>query len=519
MISTFMGLETAKRGMNTAQSALYTTGNNVANANTEGYSRQRLNLVQTSAFPTVGMNSPLVAGQLGTGVAGETVQRIRDSFLDTQFRTQNNKIGYYGALSESLTKMEGIMNEPTDNGLQATMSKFWSSLQGLSANAENSGARSVVASTGQMVADTLNYYYNSLTNVQTDIGNQINVKESEINSLIQSIDRINSEISKVEPHGYIPNDLYDERDLLVDNLSKMVNIKVSHVIPTNYGKASDGAAGLYNIELVSEDGSSYQPPVNLVSVNETGRLGTAKAEVQYDQDSGAVSGVKFGNQLVEDISFSGEFAGIIKSYGYMENGEVKGIYPEMIENLNNMTAAFVKEFNYQHAQGHTLADIETETTDFFTMDDTNPAKSIKVNTEILNNSNLIRAGGDSGASGDNKNALKLAELKKLDFTQYQTYNSAEFTAKGLTGSFDSYYSGIIGQMGVDSQSALKDTANATTLASSVENNRQSVSSVSLDEEMTDMIKFQQAYNASARMVTMMDELLDKIINGMGLVGR
>ncbi|MED3689457.1 flagellar basal body protein [Peribacillus butanolivorans] len=100
MISTFMGLETAKRGLSTSQGALYTTGNNVANANTLGYSRQRVNLVQTSGFPTVGLNSPRVAGQLGTGVAAETVQRIRDSFLDSQYRTQSNKIGFYGAMSE-----------------------------------------------------------------------------------------------------------------------------------------------------------------------------------------------------------------------------------------------------------------------------------------------------------------------------------------------------------------------------------------------------------------------------------
>ena len=89
----------------------------------------------------------------------------------------------------------------------------------------------------------------------------------------------------------------------------------------------------------------------------------------------------------------------------------------------------------------------------------------------------------------------------------------------MTGSFDTYYSGIIGKLGVDSQSAQKNLSNSVVLAASVNQNRESVSSVSLDEEMTDMIKFQQAYNASARMMTMMDEMLDKIINGMGTVGR
>ncbi|MFJ7639482.1 flagellar hook-associated protein FlgK [Peribacillus sp. NPDC097225] len=525
MISSFMGLETAKRGLSTSQGALYTTGNNVSNANTVGYSRQRVNLQQTSGFPTVGMNSPLVAGQIGTGVAAETVQRIRDSFLDAQYRTQSNKIGYYGAMSESLSKMEGIMNEPTDSGLAATMEKFWNSLQGLTANTENSGAREVVASTGVMVADTLNYYYNSLTSVKTDIGNQINVKANEINTIIDSIDQLNQQISKVEPHGYIPNDLYDKRDVLVDNLSQLVSINVKSVKPSAYGIASDVATGLYNIELMNKDGSSYVPPINLVSVNKTGMQGTAKVEVSYDDTSGAVDGVKFGSKTMTDFNFSGELAGLIESFGYKKSdGTTGGSYPDMLQKLDNMTKAFVNEFNVIHQEGFALGAGTKSGINFFEISaDGSAAQSIKVNSTILGDSSKIAAGKKSGASGDNENAKLLADLKKKAFSDYQTFKTStgieDLKKMKLTGSFDTYYSGIIGNLGVDSQSAQKNLSNSTVLAASVDQNRASVSSVSLDEEMTDMIKFQQAYNASARMVTMVDEMLDKIINGMGTVGR
>ena len=515
MISSFMGLETAKRGMSTSQGALYTTGNNVSNANTVGYSRQRVNLEQTSGFPSVGMNSPRIAGQIGTGVEAETVQRIRDSFLDAQYRTQSNKIGYYGAMSESLSKMEGIMNEPTDSGLAATMEKFWNSIQGLTANAENSGAREVVASTGVMVADTLNYYYNSLTSVKTDIGNQINVKASEINTIISSIDQLNQQISKVEPHGLVPNELYDKRDVLVDNLSQLVSIKVNNVIPSDYGKASDVATGLYNIELMNEDGSSYVPPVNLVSVNKTGMLGTAKVEVSYDA-SGVVDGVKFGSKTITYFNFSGELAGLIESFGYEKSdGTTGGAYPGMLQKLDNMTKAFVNEFNAIHQEGFALGATVKSGLNFFEISPAgSAAQSIKVNNAILADSSKIAAGKTSGASGDNENAKLLADLKKKAFSDYTTSPDSS-----LTGTFDTYYSGIIGNLGVDSQSAQKNLSNSAVLAASVDQNRASVSSVSLDEEMTDMIKFQQAYNASARMVTMVDEMLDKIINGMGTVGR
>ncbi|MBA9026724.1 flagellar hook-associated protein FlgK [Peribacillus huizhouensis] len=546
MISTFMGLETAKRGLNTSQSALYTMSQNVANANTPGYTRQRVNFAQTTAFPTPGMNSPMVAGQLGTGVQAESVQRVRESFLDVQFRNQANKVGYYGTLSESLVKMEGIMNEPTETGLQATLDKFWKSLQDLSTNTENSGARSVVAASGQMVADTLNYYYNSLTSVQKDIGNQITVKEQEINSILVNISEVNRQISEVEPNGFLPNDLYDKRDSLVDSLSQLVNIKVTNVIPSDYGNAKPIAEGLYNIELITKDGTSYTPPVNLVSVNKSGILGINKVEVSYDQNTTPkmVDGVKFGDRLVKDTSFSGQLAGLIESYGYMKTDgattTVVGRYPDMLQKLNNMTEAFMNEFNAIHRRGFALNE-ETDTAadgtiikkagnekDFFEIiPGKHPAEGIKVRDEILDDPTLIAAGGKSGASADNENAQKLADLKKVDFNQY-TYlteddplnpGEKKKLPSGLNGSLDSFYSGLIGAMGVDSQGAEKNYTNSTILANSVDYNRQSVSAVSLDEEMTDMIRFQQAYNASSRVINMMDEMLDKIVNGLGTGGR
>lgn len=510
-----MGLETSKRGLTISQLALYTTGHNVSNANTPGYSRQRLNLHATDAFPTPGLNSPKIPGQLGTGVGAGSVQRIRDSFLDAQYRTQSSKLGYYSSMSESLTKMEEIVNDPTDSGLLSSMNKFWKAIEGLTLNSDNAAARSVVASTGETVADTLNYYYSSLTNVQEDLRNQIDVKTNEINTLISNINKLNESISQVEPNGLIPNDLYDKRDVLVDQLSGLVNIKVTSVIPDNYGIADRAvASGLYNIELIQEDGSSYPTPINLITADNTGLVSTEKVEVQKDSTTGAVSSVKIGAATLTDYTFSGEFASLIKSAGYMDGTVVKGTYPEMLQKLNNMTKAFVEEFNHIHQQGMTLDG--TPVGDFFEiLPGKGAAEGIKVVDAILGNSDLIAA-GKTGAAGDNENALDLAAIKSKDFADYA---NPPLPADGLTGSFDDYYAGIIGDLGVESESSQKNQANTQVLAYSVDQNRKSVSAVSMDEEMTDMIKFQQSYNASARMITVVDEMLDKIINGMGHVGR
>lgn len=196
---------------------------------------------------------------------------------------------------------------------------------------------------------------------------------------------------------------------------------------------------------------------------------------------------------------------------------VQGIYPDMLKNLNNMTEAFANEFNRIHAAGYALGETTVSGENFFTFEAGNAAKTIAVKKEILDKPSLIAA-GKSGASGDNQNAKDLADLKSKNFSEYNYYKDKTLP-EGLTGSLDSFYAGVIGKLGVVSQGAQKDLSNSITLAESVEKNRQSVSAVSLDEEMTDMIKFQQSYNAAARMVTMVDEMLDKIINGLGTGGR
>ena len=142
MSSTFHGLETAKRGLMTQQSALYTTGHNISNANTPGYTRQRVNFEQTEPFPAASKNRPQIPGQFGTGVKAGAIQRIRNHFIDDQYRNENSKLAYWDARSELLSQMENIMNEPTEEGLANTMDQFWTSLQDLAVQPQDSGIHS-----------------------------------------------------------------------------------------------------------------------------------------------------------------------------------------------------------------------------------------------------------------------------------------------------------------------------------------------------------------------------------------
>src|SRR5699024_7569224 len=211
-MSTFHGLEMARQALFAQQSALYTTGHNISNANTDGYSRQRVNFETTSPFPAASRNRPEIPGQMGTGVKIGTIERLRDRFLDMQYRAENSKAGYWDTKNEALGRLESVLNEPSDSGLSHTMNQMWESLQDLSANPDNSGARSVVVGRGEAVADTLNYLSKTIQAQREEQKDQMEATVKKANSILNQINEINKNIKAIEPHGLVSNDLYDDRD-------------------------------------------------------------------------------------------------------------------------------------------------------------------------------------------------------------------------------------------------------------------------------------------------------------------
>jgi flagellar hook-associated protein 1 len=519
MTSTFMGLEISKRGMSAQQSALYVTSQNVANASTPGYSRQRVNFEQTEPYPGPGFNRAEIPGQMGTGVTAGTIQRIRDSFLDVQYRTENNKVGYYQSRSDALDQMQSIINEPSDSGLSNTMDQFWQALQDLAADPTNSGARSVVQQRGEAVANTFNYLSSSLTAVKNDQKDQIDVNVKNINSILDQVNALNQQIGRVEPNGLLPNDLYDERDKLIDQLSSLVNIKVNLSASKPAGNANPLAEGQITIDLVDDNGKQLG---TLLSPS-----GPNKLQINYDKTNGAVNSVSIGTSLslnFSDMNSSGKLRGLIEAYGYKDSkGQITGMYPDMLNKLDNLAYTFAQNFNAVQTNGLSPDDISSGTKNtppFFTDENNNAitavsdkmglAGRITVSTEIQNSINGIAtaSGTDpkTATLGDSSNAYNLANAIN---TKYDYNGTGELT------DFRSYYQNVIGGMGVDAQEANRLATNSTTLQQSVDEKRQSVSSVSLDEEMTNMIQYQHAYTASAKMMNIQDQLLDTIINGLG----
>ncbi|MFD1020301.1 flagellar hook-associated protein FlgK [Thalassobacillus hwangdonensis] len=532
MVSTFHGLEVAKRGLYAQQSALYTTGHNISNANTEGYTRQRVNFEQTGPFPPASRNRPEIPGQVGSGVMAGAIERVREKFLDAQYRGEQNKVGYWETMADSIGKMEEIMNEPSEHGLSNTMDSFWQSLQDLASNPDE-GARSVVVERGIAVAETFNYLSTSLKGVQSDLQHELDVTVTDVNSTLNQIDELNKKIAAIEPHGYLPNDLYDARDRLVDKLSGMMDIEVQYD-----GKEQADQMGQASIVMINggERHTLIDPSeqnvedrvkqihIDYPTVDGQKVMGTMTVGGEVNDDGTLVAGT---GTTVSDFQSQGKLLALKETLGYTDgSGNLKGEYPKMLGNLDKMAYAFAKEFNDVHRSGASLKDIEAGSItpiSFFVsgaddltsegMDYTGLAGSLEVNQLIQEDSNYIAAAEvdpDTGEafSGNGENALNLANVK-----------DATLSDLGNNATVKTYYEGVIGKMAVASQEAQRMNHNSLTLRQSVDERRQSVSAVSLDEEMTNMIKFQHAYNASARNITAVDEMIDRIINQMGLVGR
>jgi len=536
MSSTFMGLETSKRGLNTQQSALYTVGHNIANANTLGYSRQRVNMQPTLGFPGVGMNAPKIPGFLGTGVEAGSVQRVRDKFVDNQYRQQTNQLGYWQTKSEVITQMEDILDEPSKYGLAQTLNEFWGSLEDLNVHPEDGGARKVVVQRGVAVADSLNYMSKSLSQIQANTGAEIGISLKDVNSILEQVANLNKQIKDVETNGYLPNDLYDARDTLIDELSTYFPVDLQYT-PSG-GNASKIAEGAVTISLKLNDGSKLK----LVDGKDFAQLRTDGATdgvtpvtsmtglyivKQVKNADGTVTDSFLNKdwttegtkevQNINNFNSVGKLKSLVDSYGYSVDGTpggaVKGVLPDMLANLNKMAKAFADEFNKIHKTGSDLSGQQGG--DFFVSSTggTIDASNINVSQVIIGDPNKIAASDSAPITppatpepGNGKLALQLANMK---FTKLSDLGDV---------STQSYFEGLIGQLGVDGQQASRLQYSSETLLQSVTERRSSISSVSLDEEMTNMISFQKAYSASARMITAIDETLDKIINGMGRVG-
>ncbi|MGO4180744.1 flagellar hook-associated protein FlgK [Paenibacillus sp. MCAF9] len=518
MASTFHGLETARRSLFTTQSALNTTGHNISNANTAGYSRQVVNMTASRPIDAVGFSKSTAAGQLGTGVEASSITRIREKFLDNQYRNEYKSLGNFSVQLDTLSKLEGIVNEPSDTGLRTVISNFWNSWSDLSKNPENADGRKVVMEQTMALVDSFNYTAKQLSDLKADLTENVEINLNTVNSITTSIAQLNGEIRRVESLGDNANDLRDQRDLITDQLSGLINIRVEDQ-ESGYRITMGGTELVQGTATASLDSAAVTTAVANGDLNSGAIYGTIYARDHYVE--GYIGEL---NNLVQTMA-NGEFEVTLPKGSVLPEGTVLNnvTYTGTNRTLNEDTKVTVKGLNGLHQLGYSLAGQEAGLP-FFT--DANGstaglnAGNITLNPAIVANSNLIATsmrvatnadGSESVISGNNSLAVLFSQMRdtRFDFDAGTGENK---------NTVDAYFRSVVGQLGVQAAEATRMQANQQIIVDQVESRRQSVSGVSLDEEMSNMIKFQHAYNAAARNMTMIDEILDRVINGMGRVG-
>lgn len=432
-VSSFMGLQTALRGLLAQQRAIDTTGHNIANANTEGYSRQSAVLVSAAALDVQN-------GQLGTGVDVATYQRVRDRFLDLQYRTQSTRLGGEQTRSNALDNTQLALAEPGDNGIAAQLQKFWSAWSDVANAPESQAARQALVDQGRIVTDAIHTLSSQLQAVSDQSAQEytsIVGPGGQVQEIATQIAGLNDAIRSAVASGQQPNDLLDRRDLLLDKLAPLGQVSVA-----------DGGDGTIDVTF---GGTA---------------LVTGTAAAAWPLTFAGDPGGKLG-ALAELSQVPG---GTIDSY---------------LQDLNGVAKQLADGVNALHTSGGGPA--------FFSYTAGNEAASLTVAVTAASVQTTT-----TGAAGGNELATQIAALRG--------------------GTADSSYTTLVSRIGQDASNAQRQAANAEVLTNAVQDRRQSVAGVSLDEEMTNLTRFQTAYQASARAMTVMDSMLDVLVNRTGRVG-
>lgn len=513
MRSTFYGLEIARSGLFTSQQGLSLTGHNIDNANTVGYTRQRM--VTKSIEPPVNtglLRSPS-KGQIGGGVDVIAIDQIRDSFLDMQFRRENTTRGEWTAKTNALQYIEDVFREPSEAGINQSIAELFDSLQELAKYPESKEIRSLVRQDAIKLTETIRHYDSQLKQLRREQDTAINIAVMDINDIIVNIRDLNEQIFKFEIDGEVANDLRDRRNLLMDELSELIEV--------DYYETPDGR---FRVDIAG------MPLVDHVHVN--------KLETVLVEDSvvdGQIYEVKWEGIDKKVPINGGRLRGLIdmRDGRGPEHNEPMGI-PYFIHQLDNLARAFVQEFNAIHREGYSLHHSDVDSVNgynFFAYDDIDghgveidiskvTAANISVAPEIMEDIYNIAMAEEPTIvdgvprEGDNRIGLKLIDLRnKKDISI--TVGDRDISI----GNLEDYTKGIIADLAVESSHSGKMMEGQVILTNSLQNKRLSVSGVSIDEEMTMMIQYLHSFNAASRMITTIDEQLDVLINRTGVVGR
>lgn len=519
MASTFFGLTISYTGLQAAHTSLNVVGHNVSNINTKGYTRQ-----QAATQAAQALRTHSTYGTLGAGITVTEITQLRDSYYDQKYRNNQANYGEYEAKQNYMKQIEDFLDEWNLKGYCDEYQSFFEAVEDVIKTPGEDSAKNQLINSAMSVSQYFNTLSTNLRKVQEDANNELKDAVEQINSLAQNISALNRQINQIEANDGNANDLRDQRNALVDDLSQIVNIstkedqignglteyKVSingqtlvdgyeyntlHTEARTEKRNASDAPALYDV--MWDSGSNF----NLYSPSLGGQIKTlvdirdgcnGEFEQYAVDDDGNYILDSDGNKLMESVLRDGQ------------NTDYKGI-PYYQSQLNQFVSTFADAVNSILKKGISSDGKYQGISLFVTQPntDTMTALNMTVNSELLIDPDKLatRASAATGeAEADIMEEIRLLQSAKI--------------FDGGTGAY--FLESIVSDMSIDSSDAVNMLANYTNLQTTIHNQRLSVMGVDTDEEAMDMMRFQQAYNLNSKMLSVMNQIYDKLINQTGV---
>lgn len=623
MANSFAGIEIGKRSLMAHSTQIQTAGHNISNADTEGYSRQRVIVKSFEPIYRPDLERAMVPGQIGQGCDVESINRIKDELLESRIVEQKNVEAYWETRDKYYSMIESVYNEPNDVSVRTNMDKFWQGWQELSTYPESDAARLAVVVRGQTLTNSIQQQYKSLRGIGDQINGDIEAVVKQVNDLSRQIASVNGEIVRSKGLGDNPNDLMDRRDLLVEKLSSLINVTVTQKDPDEFMVHTDGqiivqgslarqietVGQLDNngygklmwsdtkldaefhggtlgalVELRDKDirteiqslntmALNFADLVNDVHRNAIGKNNTTGLDFfvqhdfvenvngNYDRNGDGVEDTSYifrmtgtnALKMQEQIGLSGTMT-INGASGNIDvayfstdtvedvinrindsNGEVKAYLdrnsclvlkatsskgmgnPDFVIRHVEDSGMFLTGYSgiLQGSGADNAYDFNRANAvdvlagaQFAVSPVLNPSAYIEVNGLIQNDVSSVAAAFKNSQGfaepSDGRAAVEMAAIRNTKIMI------------GSQRTFDDYFADTITNVGLKGEQAQNQLATQNKIMGDLRDLRDSISGVNIDEELADIIKFQHGYNVAAKFISVQDELLDTLINRLGV---
>ncbi|NWF53158.1 MAG: flagellar hook-associated protein FlgK [Syntrophaceae bacterium] len=478
VISTILNI--AQGALQANQMAMQTISHNIANVNTPGYTRQKAVLEPQSSYT-------LESLKFGLGVKVDSIVQFFDAFTTRTIHQNTSSLKEYEAKASVLSYVESLWSESGGSSLAQALNEFWNAWQGVANNPAGMTERAALLEKSKILTQQFNSLSNELDGIKRNMNTNLQLGMEEFNRITRGIADLNERILAAESSQAAANDLRDQRNRLLGELSGWIDL--------TYLEDRNGM-----IHVQTSAG------ILLVDGNRSWDLNIQGNSIQRDGVPSDVSDRLTGGKLGAWLDIRDE------------------IIPQYAANLDELAGSLIQQVNSLHTAGFTLSgatgisffrDFPTAPALPNATDFKGAAAYLSLSSDVLGHPENIAAGGVSGAPGDNENSLNIAALQTDRTVTIRKWTIEDrgrtLTSTLETGTLDDYYRSLIGEMGILSEAMNEKQDFVQSLLTRLEEVRDSVSGVNLDEELAEMMKFQHAYEAASKIIAVVDEMLRSLM--------